>query len=554
MEVVPDKKSSFSRNVKRSLLLKIISKSTPTKEDLDSVIELTATKVVGDLKAQSMTVYLVEGDNISFKYVYYSPSLWAGDPLLEQKFEEKRQQLLKLRIPLGTGLVGKVIQTGESNIFTADDGSEELHNLSKNTDFKVTSMMTVPLKDQRIIGAIQILNKEPSEEKQVFDNDDLTYLQEIAEYTSALLLRLLDPNYEINENDTAKYIARFTEMPLVTSEQEIDIDRELVEAIGGEIVIKTGIFPYRRVEERSVAVLTKNPMDFQNREAFSLKAQFMIDEVAVVPVSLFDRLCQLYFQSDAAQLEQDALASGQSIHEITSLLGQEYADLEEVDESNLEALKSENEASSPIVKLVNQVIEDAYFSGSSDIHIEPREDKLVVRYRIDGICTEKLALPPKISGAVVARIKIMCDLDIAQKRLPQDGRIDFGKFTPKKINIDLRVATCPSLFGEKIVMRILDKTKSALPITSLGFSEENLENYRKCIAYPYGMILHCGPTGSGKSMTLFSALREVANPEINIQTAEDPIEYTIPGINQLQTHKAIGLTFAAALRSFLRMD
>ena len=148
----------------------------------------------------------------------------------------------------------------------------------------------------------------------------------------------------------------------------------------------------------------------------------------------------------------------------------------------------------------------------------------------------------------------MCDLDIAQKRLPQDGRIDFAKYTTKKLNIDLRVATCPSMFGEKVVMRILDKRKSALPITSLGFSDHNLSIYRECIQRPYGMILHCGPTGSGKSMTLFSALKEIASPEINIQTAEDPIEYTLGGVNQMQTHKAIGLTFAAALRSFLRMD
>ncbi|MDV7398816.1 ATPase, T2SS/T4P/T4SS family, partial [Arthrospira platensis SPKY1] len=130
----------------------------------------------------------------------------------------------------------------------------------------------------------------------------------------------------------------------------------------------------------------------------------------------------------------------------------------------------------------------------------------------------------------------------------------FKKFTRKKMDIDLRVASGPMNFGEKVCMRILDKSKSALPITALGFSEENLRKYRDCIVQPYGMILHCGPTGSGKSMTLFSALREVAAPDVNIHTAEDPIEYTIPGINQMQMHKQIGLTFAAALRCYLRMD
>ena len=182
----------------------------------------------------------------------------------------------------------------------------------------------------------------------------------------------------------------------------------------------------------------------------------------------------------------------------------------------------------------------------------PRENDLLVRYRVDGICGEKLRLPKAVAGALAARLKVMSDLDIAEKRLPQDGRIVFKQFTKKNIDIDLRVAVGPMNFGEKIVMRILDKSKSSLPITALGFSEENLVKYRKRIREPYGMILHCGPTGSGKSMTLFSALAEVANPDINIQTAEDPIEYTLAGINQM--HKQIGLTFATALRCYLRMD
>jgi type IV pilus assembly protein PilB len=148
----------------------------------------------------------------------------------------------------------------------------------------------------------------------------------------------------------------------------------------------------------------------------------------------------------------------------------------------------------------------------------------------------------------------MCNLDIAERRLPQDGRIVFKKYTKKNIDIDLRVATGPMNFGEKVVMRILDKQKTTLPLPALGFSEENLSRYRDCIRQPYGMILHCGPTGSGKSMTLYSALAEVNTPDVNIQTAEDPIEYTLPGLNQMQMSRQIGLTFARALRCYLRMD
>lgn len=213
-----------------------------------------------------------------------------------------------------------------------------------------------------------------------------------------------------------------------------------------------------------------------------------------------------------------------------------------------------NEESGPIIQLANRIIEDAYFSGTSDIHIEPQEKEVIVRNRIDGVCHEKLRLPKKVGPALVARLKIMCNLDISERRLPQDGRIIFKQYTKKNLDLDLRVSTAPLNHGEGVVMRILDKQKSTLPLTALGFSDENLVKYRECIRQPYGMILHCGPTGSGKSMTLYSALNEINTSDIVIRTAEDPIEYTLPGLNQMQMHRQIGLTFAAALRAFLRQD
>ena len=213
-----------------------------------------------------------------------------------------------------------------------------------------------------------------------------------------------------------------------------------------------------------------------------------------------------------------------------------------------------SEESGPIIQLANRIIEDAYFSGTSDIHIEPQEKEVIVRNRIDGVCHEKLRLPKKVGPALVARLKIMCNLDISERRLPQDGRIVFKQYTKKNLDLDLRVSTAPLNHGEGVVMRILDKQKTTLPLPALGFSEENLAKYRECIRQPYGMILHCGPTGSGKSMTLYSALNEINTPDIVIRTAEDPIEYTLPGLNQMQMHRQIGLTFATALRAFLRQD
>jgi type IV pilus assembly protein PilB len=236
--------------------------------------------------------------------------------------------------------------------------------------------------------------------------------------------------------------------------------------------------------------------------------------------------------------------------DVVHQIGAEYGAEKEVD------LKDEDvsEESGPIIQLSNRIIEEAYFGGASDIHVEPQEKEVIVRYRIDGVCIEKLRLPKKVGPALVARLKIMCNLDIAERRLPQDGRIVFKQYTKRDLDLDLRVSTAPLNHGEGVVMRILDKQKTTLPLPALGFTEENLTKYRECIRQPYGMILHCGPTGSGKSMTLYSALNEVNTSDVVIRTAEDPIEYTLPGINQMQMHRQIGLTFATALRAFLRQD
>ncbi|MCF3649005.1 GspE/PulE family protein [Synoicihabitans lomoniglobus] len=235
--------------------------------------------------------------------------------------------------------------------------------------------------------------------------------------------------------------------------------------------------------------------------------------------------------------------------DVVNAIGMEFGSDGEVGEDELT-----DEESGPIIDLANKIIEDAYYAGTSDIHVEPWELEVIVRYRIDGVCQEKLRLPGKVGPALIARLKIMCNLDIAERRMPQDGRIVFKQYTRKGLDVDLRVSTAPLNHGEGVVMRILDKQKSTLPMNALGFSPGNLVRYRESIEQPYGMILHCGPTGSGKSMTLYSALNEINAPDIVIRTAEDPIEYTLEGINQMQMHRQIGLTFATALRAFLRQD
>ncbi len=230
----------------------------------------------------------------------------------------------------------------------------------------------------------------------------------------------------------------------------------------------------------------------------------------------------------------------------------DVGNLEIVEEESLDEqeLKSAIE-DKPLVRLVDGLITDAIRRKASDIHIETYEKKLRVRYRIDGILQEMAPLPYKLRAAVVSRIKIMANLDISERRRPQDGRIKV-KVAGRKI--DLRVSTIPTIFGEKVVMRILDPKSLMLDLTKLGFPEGSLKQFDYAIHQPYGMILVTGPTGSGKTTTLYSALSQLNKPDVNIMTAEDPVEYNIGGINQIQMHQEIGLTFAASLRSFLRQD
>ncbi|WP_146339248.1 GspE/PulE family protein [Nesterenkonia sp. NBAIMH1] len=218
-----------------------------------------------------------------------------------------------------------------------------------------------------------------------------------------------------------------------------------------------------------------------------------------------------------------------------------------------EAIQISDDASedAPVIRFVNLVLGQAIRDRASDIHIEPAEDQVRVRYRIDGVLQEMPSAPKQIQAGLISRLKIMASIDIAERRIPQDGRMAVSVSGRK---IDLRVATLPTVWGEKIVMRILDQSSTALDIKALGMSERNLEVYHRAYTQPYGLALITGPTGSGKSTTLYSTIQDVANPCVNIITVEDPVEYRLPGINQVQVNNQAGLTFAKALRSILRSD
>ncbi len=233
---------------------------------------------------------------------------------------------------------------------------------------------------------------------------------------------------------------------------------------------------------------------------------------------------------------------------------EEFEVLEDNEEIDLAALARASE-DAPVVRLVNVLMVDSLRRGASDIHVEPYEKDFRIRFRIDGILYDVMHPPMKIRDPLISRLKIMAKLDISEKRLPQDGRIKIKvKIDNRSRELDFRVSTLPTLFGEKVVLRLLDKDKLMLDMTKLGFEEGSLEKFKRAIANPYGMVLVTGPTGSGKTNTLYSALQSLNTPETNIMTAEDPVEFNLQGINQVQMKEQIGLNFAAALRSFLRQD
>jgi type IV pilus assembly protein PilB len=264
-----------------------------------------------------------------------------------------------------------------------------------------------------------------------------------------------------------------------------------------------------------------------------------VSGMAVIPVvATYDNVLRAIDRFCRADDEMEDLSSA-------------FEDEQAAPEADLSRLGDFVDDDAPIVRYVNLLVTQAITDRASDIHIEPTEHDLRVRYRIDGVLHETQRSPKNIQGGVISRVKIMSDIDIAEKRKPQDGRMSVNHQGRK---IDLRVATLPTVWGEKIVMRILDNSTASLDLRDLSFLDHNYETYRESYTKPYGMILVTGPTGSGKSTTLYATLNAVSRPEINVITVEDPVEYRLPGINQVQVNPKAGLTFAAALRSILRSD
>jgi type IV pilus assembly protein PilB len=343
----------------------------------------------------------------------------------------------------------------------------------------------------------------------------------------------------VQETEITKMLARQFRMPAVDLAR-FEVDPKIVKMIPGDVALKHLVLPLKR-EGRTLTVAMADPTNLGVIDDLKFITRYDIFPVIAGEYTLRTALEKHYEQVDQ-QLDK-------LIEEMGEETGEELEVLKEAEEEEQAPAVVADDA--PVVKLINAILTDAVKRGASDIHIEPFEHEIRVRYRIDGALSEVMKPPLKLKAALISRIKIMSSLNIAERRIPQDGRI---KLKMGKRVIDYRVSTLPVLFGEKIVMRILDKGNLTLDLSKFGFEPKAEADLMKAILNPYGMVLVTGPTGSGKTTTLYSALSRVNTIEVNIMTAEDPVEYNLMGINQVLVRNEVGMTFAAALRAFLRQD
>src|SRR5437016_3077365 len=348
----------------------------------------------------------------------------------------------------------------------------------------------------------------------------------------------------VSDEEVTNFLSRQYGVPAINL-QYFEIDSSVVKLIPEETAKRYQILPLSRVGA-SLTIAMVDPTNVFAMDDIKFMTGFNIEPVVASESAIMDAIEKAYSHPHAEENADELLAA----------MGEEpdvelQAEQDDLDLASLE--KSADEA--PIVKLENLILTDAVKRGASDIHIEPYEKEYRVRFRIDGVLQHIMSPPMKLKDAITSRIKIMAKMDISEKRLPQDGRIMLKmQIGGKKKQLDYRVNSLPTLWGEKVVLRLLDKENLRLDMTKLGFEPESLERFQRAVLKPYGMVLVTGPTGSGKTNTLYSSVSLLNKPDTNIMTAEDPVEFQLHGVNQVQMKESIGLNFAAALRAFLRQD
>src|SRR5512137_2145341 len=342
----------------------------------------------------------------------------------------------------------------------------------------------------------------------------------------------------IAEADLTNFLSKQYGVPPI-SLKDFEIDPEVIKLVPKQTADKHQVIPVNRAGS-SLIIAMSDPSNIFAIDDIKFSTGYSVEVVVASEQSIKEAIDKYYSDKGPSY---DELIQGMDDTDVTVI--------DDGDDTNaLDLEKSAAEA--PVVTLVNLILLDAIKKGASDIHVEPYEKEFRVRFRIDGVLYEVMKPPMKLRAAMTSRLKIMASLDISERRLPQDGRIKLRLGKGKEM--DFRVSVCPTLFGEKVVLRLLDKSNLQLDMTKLGFEEKQMKDFLDAIDRPYGMVLVTGPTGSGKTTTLYSALQRLNEVAWNISTAEDPVEFNFFGINQVQMHEDIGLNFAAALRSFLRQD
>jgi len=539
--------------------------------NLDEILIDLHDDIVRQFDAERMTIYVVDG--IRKELV----------SRVKSGFEVN-----EIRLPISTkSLAGFAAYKGQlvniKNVYDQQELSAVDSNLTfdktwdQKTGFRTRQVLVAPVSFQKyLMGAVQLINRKDG---RAFDEKDEAALQELgktlgiavfnqkrmakarpskfdylienglltqkeldkavleARKTRQEIEFLLMKNFKISKSDIGRALSHYYRTPFLDYNERSPIPGELLQGLKLPFLRRNHWVPLARADEK-IIIAIDNPFHLQKIDI--IKALFPKDEL-LFHVSLKDDILKyinLFFQADKEQKNID------------EILGQ----LQEEEEEIVEAEKLVTEEDSAIVQLVNKIILDGYERRASDIHIEPYPGKknTEVRFRIDGACQLYQTVPFMYRAAVISRIKIMSDLDIAERRKPQDGKIRFKKYGGK--DIELRVATIPTAAGvEDVVMRIL-QAGEPIPLIKMGFSKRNYDAFLEIISNPYGIIFVCGPTGSGKTTTLHSALRHINKPDVKIWTAEDPVEITQLGLRQVQVHHKIGFDFAAAMRSFLRAD
>jgi len=356
--------------------------------------------------------------------------------------------------------------------------------------------------------------------------------------------RLIELGF-IEEQELVEFLSQQYGVPALDL-ANLEIDESIIRIVPSEVARRYTILPVSKAGAK-VTLAMVDPTNVFAVDDVKFMTGYNVEPVVAGETALKAAIDRFHGSSHTVELKK-------VMDTLTSPLDSEFEVLDDDEEIDLETLEQASEEA-PVVRLVNIILTDAIKRGASDIHIEPYEHDFRVRYRIDGILYEIMEPPIKLKEAITSRLKIMAKLDIAEKRLPQDGRIKIKtRLGNRSKDLDFRVSVLPTIFGEKVVLRLLDKDNLMLDMTRLGLEVESLRNFEEAIFRPYGMVLVTGPTGSGKTNTLYSALSRINTSETNIMTAEDPVEFNLPGVNQVQVKEQIGLNFANSLRSFLRQD